>query len=135
MAKTVSVLVTDDLDGSPDAETVAFGFDARSYEIDLGKKNRARLQKSLQPFMEAGRRTAVRRTAKAPRAAGSRTGPGSGARLGRRAGPEGIRARSYQRRGNDQIRRRSLTAGSAGPDPPGNHFPGDLAWPGKGCAS
>ena len=32
-------------------------------------------------------------------------------------------------------RRRSLTAGSAGPNPPGNHFPGDLAWPGKGCAS
>ncbi|MGH3422618.1 MAG: Lsr2 dimerization domain-containing protein, partial [Streptosporangiaceae bacterium] len=26
MAKTVSVLVTDDLDGSPDAETVAFSF-------------------------------------------------------------------------------------------------------------
>jgi hypothetical protein len=72
MAKTVSVVVTDDLDGSPDAETVAFGFDGHSYEIDLGKKNRARLQKSLQPFMEAGRRTAVRRTAKAPRAAGSR---------------------------------------------------------------
>jgi hypothetical protein len=71
MAKTVSVVVTDDLDGSPDAETVAFGFDGHSYEIDLGKKNRARLQKSLQPFMDAGRRTAARRTAKAPRAAGA----------------------------------------------------------------
>jgi hypothetical protein len=73
MAKTVSVVITDDLDGSPDAETVAFGFDGRSYEIDLGKKNRARLQKSLQPFMDAGRRTAQRRTARAPRGAGSRT--------------------------------------------------------------
>ena len=72
MAKTVSVVVTDDLDGSPDAETVTFGFDGHSYEIDLGEKNRARLQKSLQPFMDAGRRTAVRRTAKAPRAGGSR---------------------------------------------------------------
>ena len=73
MAKTVSVVVTDDLDGSPDAKTVAFGFDGHSYEIDLGKKNRARFQKSLQPFMDAGRRTAHRKTAKAPRAAGSRT--------------------------------------------------------------
>jgi hypothetical protein len=27
MAKTVSVVITDDLDGSPDAETVAFSFD------------------------------------------------------------------------------------------------------------
>ena len=73
MAKTVSVVITDDLDGSPDAETVAFGFEGRSYEIDLGKKNRAKLEKSLQPFMDAARRTAQRRTARAPRAAGART--------------------------------------------------------------
>ena len=73
MAKTVSVVITDDLDGSPDAETVAFGFEGHSYEIDLGKKNRARLQKSLQPFMDAGRRTTQRRTAKTPRGAGTRT--------------------------------------------------------------
>ena len=72
MAKTVSVVITDDLDGSPDAETVSFGFDGHSYEIDLGKKNLAKLEKSLQPFMEAGRKTAARKAAKAPRAAGSR---------------------------------------------------------------
>jgi hypothetical protein len=69
MAKTVSVVVTDDLDGSPDAETVAFSFNGQSYEIDLSQKNLARLQKSLQPFVEAGRRTAHRRAAKAARGA------------------------------------------------------------------
>jgi hypothetical protein len=74
MAKIVSVVVTDDLDGSADAEAVSFGFDGHSYEIDLGKKNRAKLEKSLQPFMEAGRRTAARKAAKAPRAAGPGTG-------------------------------------------------------------
>jgi len=73
MAKTVSVVVTDDLDGSPGAETVSFGFDGHGYEIDLGKKNLARLEKSLQPFMEAGRKTAARRAAKAPRVAGPGT--------------------------------------------------------------
>ena len=72
MAKTVSVVISDDLDGSPVAETVSFGFDGHSYEIDLGKKNLAKLEKSLQPFMDAGRRTAARKAAKAPRAAGSR---------------------------------------------------------------
>jgi hypothetical protein len=72
MAKTVSVVVTDDLDGSPEAETLAFSFDGQSYEIDLGKKNLENLQKSLQPFMDAGRRTAQRRTAKAVRGAGPR---------------------------------------------------------------
>jgi len=72
MAKTVSVVITDDLDGSPDAQTVAFGFDGQSYEIDLAKKNFAKLEKSLQPFMDAGRRTAQRRTAKAARGVSSR---------------------------------------------------------------
>jgi Lsr2 len=74
MAKTVSVVVTDDLDGSPGAETVSFGFDGHGYEIDLGRKNLARLEKSLQPFMEAGRKTAARKAAKVPRAAGPGTG-------------------------------------------------------------
>jgi Lsr2 len=72
MAKTVNVVITDDLDGSPDAETVTFSFDGQGYEIDLGKKNRARFQKSLQPFMDAGRRTAHRRTVRAARSAGPR---------------------------------------------------------------
>jgi nucleoid-associated protein Lsr2 len=72
MAKTVNVVITDDLDGSPDAETVAFGLDGHSYEIDLGKKNRAKLEKSLQPFMDVARRTTQRRTARASRASGSR---------------------------------------------------------------
>ena len=73
MAKTVNVVITDDLDGSPDAETVAFGFEGRNYEIDLGKKNRAKLEKSLQPFMDVARRSTQRRTAKASRGSGSRT--------------------------------------------------------------
>ena len=72
MAKTVSVVVTDDIDGSPNAETVAFTFDGQSYEIDLGKKNSAKFEKSLQPFMDAGRRTAHRRTAKPSRGTRSR---------------------------------------------------------------
>lgn len=72
MAKTVNVVITDDLDGSPDAETVAFGLDGHSYEIDLGKKNRAKLEKSLQPFMDVARRTTQRRTARASRGSGSR---------------------------------------------------------------
>lgn len=67
MAKTVSVVVTDDLDGSPQAATVAFTFDGQSYEIDLGEKNRTKLEKSLQPFITAGRRASLRRAPKAVR--------------------------------------------------------------------
>lgn len=64
MAKTTTVVITDDLDGSGEAETVAFAFDGQGYEIDLGKKNLAKFQRSLQPFMDAGRRTAARRAAR-----------------------------------------------------------------------
>lgn len=72
MAKTVSVVITDDLDGTPDAETVAFSVEGQTYEIDLSQKNLAKLQKSLQPFVDAGRRTTLRRAAKPGRSAPAR---------------------------------------------------------------
>ncbi len=56
MAKRISVIVTDDLDGTGDAETVIFGLDGVTYEIDLGEKNRARFAKALAPYVAAGRK-------------------------------------------------------------------------------
>jgi hypothetical protein len=56
MAQSVSVIITDDLDGSEGAQTVAFGFEGVSCEIDLNAKNRARLEKALAPFIAAGRK-------------------------------------------------------------------------------
>jgi len=58
MAKNVSVVITDDLDGSENAQTISFGFNGVTYEIDLAAKNRAKLEKALAPFINAGRRTA-----------------------------------------------------------------------------
>jgi hypothetical protein len=56
MVKNVSVVITDDLDGSQGAETVAFGLDGVSYEIDLAQPNQARLAGVLAPFIAASRR-------------------------------------------------------------------------------
>ena len=70
MASIVSVLVTDDLDGSPDAQTVTFGFDGVTYEIDLAEQNRAKLEQQMAPYVAAGRRITQRR----PRAAASHPG-------------------------------------------------------------
>jgi len=72
MAKNVPVVITDDLDGSQAAETVAFGLDGVSYEIDLAQPNRARLAGALAPFIAAGRR--VSRGSRR-RGAGTAAGP------------------------------------------------------------
>jgi hypothetical protein len=39
MAQKVHITLEDDLDGGDADETVAFGLDGRSYEIDLNEKN------------------------------------------------------------------------------------------------
>ena len=73
MAKTINVVVTDDIDGSPAAGTVTFAFSGQEYEIDLSQKNRVRMEKSLQPFIDAGRRAvAQRKTVRGVRPAGPR---------------------------------------------------------------
>lgn len=81
MSRSVSVTITDDLDGSENAETVSFGFGRVTYEVDLGKKNRARLERALAPFIEAGRRVPGSRR----RRAASRPGGSSADRTAVRA--------------------------------------------------
>ncbi len=73
MAKTV--VTTDDLDGSPNAETVTFSFDGRSFEIDLSKKGRVALEKAMRPYIDAARSVGGRggRGATAGRSRGRRT--------------------------------------------------------------
>ena len=55
MAKTVNVIVTDDLDGSGGAKAVLFSFQGASYEIDLSPANEAKLAESLEPYIKAAR--------------------------------------------------------------------------------
>jgi hypothetical protein len=56
MAKTMAVVISDDLDGSPDAQTVRFSLDGTSYEIDLSEQNRTKLAQVVAPYIQAGRR-------------------------------------------------------------------------------
>jgi len=56
MAQRVQVILEDDIDGGAAAETVTFGIDGHSYEIDLSKKNAAKLRDALAPFVGAARR-------------------------------------------------------------------------------
>ena len=61
MAQKVQVLLVDDLDGSEAAETVQFGLDGIAYEIDLSKKNAAKLRDALAPYVAEARRMGGRR--------------------------------------------------------------------------
>ncbi|HXB47749.1 MAG TPA: Lsr2 family protein [Streptosporangiaceae bacterium] len=72
MARNVQVVVSDDLDGSDGAETVSFGFDGVSYEIDLGEKNRAKFEKAFEPYLQAGRRISRSRRPASSRQTGPR---------------------------------------------------------------
>jgi Lsr2 len=56
MARRETVVVTDDLDGSEGAHTYTFAYEGAQYEVDLGGKNAAKLEKALSPFIQAGRK-------------------------------------------------------------------------------
>jgi hypothetical protein len=70
----------DDLDGGEAAETVTFGLDGATYDIDLSKKNAAAFRKLLARYVNAARRsTAPSRSTrrKAPSRSTRRTAPPS----------------------------------------------------------
>src|SRR5258708_38663273 len=88
MSRIVSVVTTDDLDGSERAETVTFELDGVSYEIDLGEANQARLESSVAPFIAAGRRvTRGNRRQTSSRAAGPPVEPAAVRAWAGEAGP------------------------------------------------
>ena len=76
MAQKVHIPLEDDLDGGDATETVSFGLDGRSYEIDLNDKNAAKLRDALAPYVAAGRRSGGSRATAAKR----RTQMGTSAR-------------------------------------------------------
>ena len=55
MAQQTTVALLDDLDGSKAGETVAFGIDGITYEIDLNVKNAKALRTAFAEFAEAAR--------------------------------------------------------------------------------
>jgi hypothetical protein len=75
MAQKVHITLEDDLDGGDATETVAFGLDGRSYEIDLNDKNAKALRDALAKYVAVARRSGGR--ASKPR---TRTQVGTSAR-------------------------------------------------------
>lgn len=70
MVQKVSVVLVDDLDGSEASETVTFGLDGATYEIDLSSSNAEKLRSDLSGWVGAARRAGGRRPSGASRGRG-----------------------------------------------------------------
>ena len=56
MAQKVNIVLVDDLDGSEATETVSFGLDGTTYEIDLNDANAASLREALSGYVGHARK-------------------------------------------------------------------------------
>jgi hypothetical protein len=68
VAQIREVRLVDDIDGEPADETVEFGIDGKSYEIDLSGANAGKLRDALAEFVASARRSGGRRRGSAPSA-------------------------------------------------------------------
>jgi nucleoid-associated protein Lsr2 len=115
MAREVIEKLIDDLEGGDAAETVTFGLDGVSYEIDLSRKNAAALRKALERYITAARRRggATRRNRRRDPA---RSPQGPGREEHRYRSTTGLRPRATSRVGRKQRHRRPV----ARPHPAGD---------------
>lgn len=56
VARKVQYFLVDDIDGGEASETVSFGLDGMSYEIDLSESNAKALRDALSPYVGSARR-------------------------------------------------------------------------------
>lgn len=82
MAQKVNIILVDDIDESEASETVTFGLDGVTYEIDLNADHANDLREALAVYIGHGRKVGGRRNA-GRRSTGRRTSTGdSGASAG-----------------------------------------------------
>ena len=90
MAQRVVTILVDDLDETElppgEGETITFGLDGSTYEIDLGDANAAALREALERYVDAARKAGEPKRARR----------GRGSRAGRTAAP--APAREYAAR-------------------------------------
>ncbi|WP_395657044.1 Lsr2 family protein [Nocardioides sp.] len=93
MAQKVNIVLVDDIDGSEAAETVSFGLDGTTYEIDLNDANAAKLRDALSTYVGHGRKVGA-----APRRGGRRTSAAAAA-----GGPSAKEIREWARENGHDV--------------------------------
>lgn len=69
MAQRVNIVLVDDIDGSEATQTVSFGLDGTSYEIDLNDDHAAELREALATYVGHGRKVSGTRRGRPGRSA------------------------------------------------------------------
>lgn len=60
MARQITELLIDDIDGGNASVNVQFAYAGKSYEIDLNKRNAKKFDDMVKPWITAGRRVSAR---------------------------------------------------------------------------
>ncbi len=71
MAQKVSIILVDDIDGGDASETVQFGIDGTSYEIDLSEGNASALREALAGYVGHARKVGSGRRTRRASSAGT----------------------------------------------------------------
>src|SRR6476646_8782820 len=80
MAQKVNIVLVDDIDGSEATETVSFGLDGTSYEIDLNDAKAAGLRDALAAYVGHARKVGSARRGRRTSAAAAAAAGGPSAR-------------------------------------------------------
>lgn len=96
MAQRVEVVLEDDIDGSPAAETVRFALNGTSFEVDLSSENAQALRGALGRYVERARKAS----------GGPRQARGPRKRVDNSAVREWARAQGKEVNDRGRIRRR-----------------------------
>ncbi len=90
MAQKTIVQFTDDLDGSEASQTVEFGYQGKTYKLDLNDKNAAELEEALAPYIAAAQQAGGASTGRGGRGRG-RQASAAQQRDGRDYDPKAVR--------------------------------------------
>ncbi|MBE7325515.1 Lsr2 family protein [Nocardioides sp. Y6] len=94
MAQKVNIILVDDIDGSPADETITFGLDNTTYEIDLSDDNASKLRDALALYVGHARKVSNARRGGA--GGGSRRSSGGGSGVDTKAVREWARANGHE---------------------------------------
>ena len=61
MARTMTIKIADDIDGSANAEGYPFSYDGQDYTIDLSNKNKSEMDRAMKPYLAAARKVSPAR--------------------------------------------------------------------------